>query len=129
MIRRPPRSTLFPYTTLFRSARPIRERAAVRVIARVGQRRKKAREQVAVGEVELEEVEPRLVRHLHGPDEVVADRVHVPPVHRPRHLTVREVRYGRRRDERPVTRLERLVDPLPGAPPGAPPAPVRERAA
>src|SRR5690606_41883974 len=24
MIRRPPRSTLFPYTTLFRSARPIR---------------------------------------------------------------------------------------------------------
>src|SRR2546426_3443029 len=55
MIRRPPRSTLFPYTTLFRSARPIRERAAVRVIARVGQRRKKAREQVAVGEVELED--------------------------------------------------------------------------
>src|SRR3712207_7942228 len=24
MIRRPPRSTLFPYTTLFRSARPVR---------------------------------------------------------------------------------------------------------
>src|SRR2546427_4685016 len=47
MIRRPPRSTLFPYTTLFRS---------------------------------------------------------------------REVRNGRRRDERPVTRLERLVDPLPEAP-------------
>src|SRR3712207_8354143 len=31
MIRRPPRSTLFPYTTLFRSARPagVRERRAV----------------------------------------------------------------------------------------------------
>src|SRR5256885_6770220 len=27
MIRRPPRSTLFPYTTLFRSASPARERA------------------------------------------------------------------------------------------------------
>src|SRR3712207_7526902 len=27
MIRRPPRSTLFPYTTLFRSARMARERA------------------------------------------------------------------------------------------------------
>src|SRR2546422_4068683 len=27
MIRRPPRSTLFPYTTLFRSRRPDRERA------------------------------------------------------------------------------------------------------
>src|SRR3712207_8306471 len=26
MIRRPPRSTLFPYTTLFRSARKVRER-------------------------------------------------------------------------------------------------------
>src|SRR5258708_20397100 len=26
MIRRPPRSTLFPYTTLFRSARPLRLR-------------------------------------------------------------------------------------------------------
>src|SRR3989442_15960836 len=26
MIRRPPRSTLFPYTTLFRSGRPTRER-------------------------------------------------------------------------------------------------------
>src|SRR6266705_291258 len=28
MIRRPPRSTLFPYTTLFRSRRPLRARAA-----------------------------------------------------------------------------------------------------
>src|SRR3712207_7730062 len=28
MIRRPPRSTLFPYTTLFRSQRPGRRRAA-----------------------------------------------------------------------------------------------------
>src|SRR2546430_7637005 len=28
MIRRPPRSTLFPYTTLFRSARPVRVNAA-----------------------------------------------------------------------------------------------------
>src|SRR5260221_5371820 len=27
MIRRPPRSTLFPYTTLFRSGRPLRHRA------------------------------------------------------------------------------------------------------
>src|SRR2546426_8274765 len=27
MIRRPPRSTLFPYTTLFRSPRPLGERA------------------------------------------------------------------------------------------------------
>src|SRR3712207_8754389 len=30
MIRRPPRSTLFPYTTLFRSPSPARRRTAVR---------------------------------------------------------------------------------------------------
>src|SRR5256885_7810971 len=30
MIRRPPRSTLFPYTTLFRSADPWRDRAGAR---------------------------------------------------------------------------------------------------
>src|SRR5438128_3556575 len=30
MIRRPPRSTLFPYTTLFRSAEPIEEHAIFR---------------------------------------------------------------------------------------------------
>src|SRR5688572_32436246 len=32
MIRRPPRSTLFPYTTLFRSRRLIRETASTRVV-------------------------------------------------------------------------------------------------
>src|SRR2546422_8711648 len=30
MIRRPPRSTLFPYTTLFRSGTPLRPRAVLR---------------------------------------------------------------------------------------------------
>src|SRR5438045_6591489 len=30
MIRRPPRSTLFPYTTLFRSSRPRRKRCSCR---------------------------------------------------------------------------------------------------
>src|SRR5256885_7398733 len=41
MIRRPPRSTLFPYTTLFRSRGPVaaRRRLALRV-ARVGWRRR-----------------------------------------------------------------------------------------
>src|SRR2546429_2972906 len=36
MIRRPPRSTLFPYTTLFRSARPRPDDAARRSAARGG---------------------------------------------------------------------------------------------
>src|SRR5258708_25093604 len=41
MIRRPPRSTLFPYTTLFRSSHPDRERhaAAVHPRRRVAQGR------------------------------------------------------------------------------------------
>src|SRR2546429_3141706 len=38
MIRRPPRSTLFPYTTLFRSARPT---VTARHRARVYQRRRR----------------------------------------------------------------------------------------
>src|SRR5258708_26916883 len=36
MIRRPPRSTLFPYTTLFRSASGAEALAALRAAARVG---------------------------------------------------------------------------------------------
>src|SRR5258706_6953676 len=42
MIRRPPRSTLFPYTTLFRSGRrrdPVRARARARARALAGGRR------------------------------------------------------------------------------------------
>src|SRR3712207_7559074 len=35
MIRRPPRSTLFPYTTLFRSVRPRRRLDAVGAVAEV----------------------------------------------------------------------------------------------
>src|SRR3712207_7656993 len=35
MIRRPPRSTLFPYTTLFRSVRDLELRSGERVLVRV----------------------------------------------------------------------------------------------
>src|SRR3989442_10063956 len=49
MIRRPPRSTLFPYTTLFRSPRPVRVRLE-RI--RVGHRRDVHREPgIAVDEI------------------------------------------------------------------------------
>src|SRR3712207_8323523 len=54
MIRRPPRSTLFPYTTLFRSAAPQDQRLVVRVavagragvVADAGDRRGCGRRQV-----------------------------------------------------------------------------------
>src|SRR5207249_2556759 len=90
------------------------------------ERRQEACEQVAVGEMELEEVEAGRIRHPSRTDEVVADRVHVATVHRLWHLAVREVRDGRRGDERPVARLERLVDPLPEAPRGSFPARVSQ---
>src|SRR2546430_7156095 len=38
MIRRPPRSTLFPYTTLFRSTEELEEVASERVSTRLGHR-------------------------------------------------------------------------------------------
>src|SRR2546428_7741709 len=51
MIRRPPRSTLFPYTTLFRSERPLgRRREAPVPVARPLHRRAHA---VAVAEVDV----------------------------------------------------------------------------
>src|SRR5256885_4887883 len=37
MIRRPPRSTLFPYTTLFRSVELLASRAGKGVVQRIGQ--------------------------------------------------------------------------------------------
>src|SRR3712207_8589901 len=45
MIRRPPRSTLFPYTTLFRSAAPL-------PVVAVGQRRRPAGGEHAAGVVD-----------------------------------------------------------------------------
>src|ERR1041384_8355663 len=45
MIRRPPRSTLFPYTTLFRSRRPTWSHAAL--LQGPGSRAKQHRQQVA----------------------------------------------------------------------------------
>src|SRR2546422_8436010 len=58
MIRRPPRSTLFPYTTLFRSAQRMLSRAAI-LAAVIGDPR----------------VEHHAVARPHGGD-VLADRLH-----------------------------------------------------
>src|SRR2546429_7274196 len=56
MIRRPPRSTLFPYTTLFRSA-PRRGRVALggkepAAVLRVAEQRREARAGVEAGKAE-----------------------------------------------------------------------------
>ena len=54
----------------------------------------KLAEQVAVGHVELEHVEPRRLGHPGRLDELVADQVHVGASHLTRDLAVREVRQG-----------------------------------
>src|SRR3712207_6884536 len=48
MIRRPPRSTLFPYTTLFRSVLPLDAEEARRVVATARAHRNAARWTVAL---------------------------------------------------------------------------------
>src|SRR3989442_11996370 len=50
MIRRPPRSTLFPYTTLFRSP-PFAENGAVGIVVERGGQIQRARQPVAQREV------------------------------------------------------------------------------
>src|SRR3712207_8720389 len=52
MIRRPPRSTLFPYTTLFRSLRPLRAASA----RALGERASAAYDEASVVEVYFERV-------------------------------------------------------------------------
>src|SRR5437899_8219386 len=66
MILRPPRSTLFPYTTLFRSSQPGRahRRRGHRVVTEADE-----------GGVHEPEVEARVVRDEHGPlEELGQDR-------------------------------------------------------
>src|SRR3712207_8722363 len=59
MIRRPPRSTLFPYTTLFRSHAGMRKRAAQRCAVQ------HARQRDVVDVVALSADEPRVLLALH----------------------------------------------------------------
>src|SRR2546429_5829120 len=73
MIRRPPRSTLFPYTTLFRSLRAevvpgrIRRRAAADSRAeRASQVGRKAVPRLAAGEGELQDRKSTRLNSSHG---------------------------------------------------------------
>src|SRR5258708_39636237 len=67
MIRRPPRSTLFPYTTLFRSDRPAELLAALRRLER-GERVAGAKVLVAivVKTVAVQIVAARAQHHVHA---------------------------------------------------------------
>ncbi len=63
--------------------------------------------------VEFEEVEPGLGGERRGAREVVANPVHVRPVHLLGYLTVRKVGECGGGQQRPGPALERLVHPLP----------------
>src|SRR5256885_10785940 len=65
MIRRPPRSTLFPYTTLFRSVDAPPQRNQKRVVDRAGAR--KLEEEAAAGSV-AQGLQKRCVREIERPD-------------------------------------------------------------
>ena len=73
----------------------------------------KAREQVAVGHVQLEHVEAAAVGHPRAFDEGVADAVHVGAVHRLRGLVRRRPGDLGDREDRPVAVGERGVEVLP----------------
>src|SRR2546429_6088766 len=69
MIRRPPRSTLFPYTTLFRSSVPHEHRADPRDALRVGcQGRGRAAAEVHRGEVLRDRAQEAPEGHLRRQD-------------------------------------------------------------
>src|SRR2546430_17519071 len=72
MIRRPPRSTLFPYTTLFRSRRVRRDLARLehhRVAAR------QRRQDVPVGQVDGEVERPQHGSDAEGPEPALGARL------------------------------------------------------
>src|SRR2546430_11302937 len=56
MIRRPPRSTLFPYTTLFRSERPTLLQEALKLLAASGFSLTKLANELGRNPVELEQL-------------------------------------------------------------------------
>src|SRR2546425_13110604 len=100
MIRRPPRSTLFPYTTLFRSPRERgelaeRRREVVRVVRRV-RLETKGRERSTHALLDLGRGEPKRARteaHIvaHGAGEQLLVRVLKHRPHAPRQLLRRPV--------------------------------------
>src|SRR3712207_9099359 len=78
MIRRPPRSTLFPYTTLFRSARRFLRRGSARRRG-AGRRARRVKQALEKGNRTMERAEEkraRLREGLEGPAPVVAVGAH-----------------------------------------------------
>src|SRR3989449_10268436 len=111
MIRRPPRSTLFPYTTLFRSAPPAR---------RLGRRRRPS----PAPRLPERGARPRAPGRLRRGTHVVSPGTARPPQRRP-HLAEHRDRADQ---DAPHRRGDSPLPPRPRAGPGAGPRPLRARA-
>ena len=96
-----------------REAQAVLQRAAVGVIAAVGERRDEGREQVAVGAVQLQHVEAGAIAHLGGAHELGLHDRHVGDRHLAWSLVLRRPRDRRRRQDLPVAAVQRRVHLLP----------------
>ena len=98
---------------LERIARPVEAFSSVLVITPVRERRKKAREEVAVRAVELEPITSSRRRAPGRRDKIVSHPVHIVSRHGLRDPAVRQVGHSRRRDQLPAARLKRMIDAFP----------------
>src|SRR3989454_9276124 len=94
MIRRPPRSTLFPYTTLFRS--PMQELDVQRLCAMAGRGEERIGQPARVARVSLQRLR---VRRRHGFRPTTSSRVRV-------HLHRRDGRVHLERSEEHTSELQ-----------------------
>ena len=86
-------------------SQPRRDVAAVVILTAIRERRQKAAEQVAVGQVKFQHIEARFQPELRGSNEFFANRIHVCAGHRARDLAdTRHVRQSRRGEQRPIAR-------------------------
>src|SRR3712207_7197228 len=86
MIRRPPRSTLFPYTTLFRSERDREGRSADD--QQPSERRRLGAQRVA-GELQLDDVDAQVHEDPHAVDEVPRSEEHTSELQSRQYLVCR----------------------------------------
>ena len=99
-----------------RVARAVLRRAAKFVGATVGQRREKAREQIAVRAMQFENVEAGLGAAARGGAEIRLHPLHVIARHLARDGAVRQIGHRRSRHDRPIAMLQRLIDAFPRHP-------------
>ena len=98
---------------LQRKAHAVFQAAAVVILAQVGDRADEPRDQITMGRVQFDHVEPGPRRHFHCRHELRLHRVHIGAVHFFWHGIAGRPRQGRGRDQRPVAGGKRRIHLLP----------------